>query len=254
MIACEILSMVNSLKDPRGDVPPELWSGFEKELGPFPNRVGELIKALSGDVFPSFQELLKIFCGGNLRQACSFCSTRVDVDAVEGEVLGCYEGIPTVSIFPFLPPLFCCGANTCKVEEERKEDAFLQLHLGLGATRGKLRPTRCDYCFLLAEKVHRCSKCLTKNYCSRACLLKDSDEKHSKFCHKGEEKRKVKGDAQARLEGGLRQLEIGLEESLKGSGVPKNKLVEVKELCEKQGVTGKMKSEGGNSKKGRGKK
>ena len=103
-------------------------------------------------------------------------------------------------------------------------------------------------CFL------RYSKCLTKNYCSRECLLKDSEEKHSKFCHEGEEKRKVKGDAQARVEGGLRHLEIGLEESLKGSAVPKNKLVEVKELCEKQGVTGKMKSEGGNSKKGRGKK
>ena len=88
--------------------------------------------------------------------------------------------------------------------------------------------------------------------------MKDSEEKHSKFCHEGEEKRKVKGDAQARVEGGLRHLEIGLEESLKGSdyytAAHKNELVEVKDLCEKQGVKGKMKSEGGNSKKGRGKK
>ena len=103
-------------------------------------------------------------------------------------------------------------------------------------------------CFL------RCSECLTKNYCSRVCLLKDSDEKHSKFCHKGEEERKVKGDAQARVEGGLKQLEIGLEESLKGTVEHKNELVEVKDLCEKQGVKVKRKSEGGNSKKGRGKK
>ena len=95
---------------------------------------------------------------------------------------------------------------------------------------------------------------MTKNYCSRECLLKDSEEKHSKFCHKGEEERKVKGDAKARVEGGLKQLEIGLEENLKRSTAPKNKLVEVKELCEKQGVKGKMKSEGENSKKGRGKK
>ena len=95
---------------------------------------------------------------------------------------------------------------------------------------------------------------MTKNYCSRECLLKDSEEKHSKFCHKGEEERKVKGDAKARVEGGLEQLEIALEENLKRSTAPKNKLVEVKELCEKQGVKGKMKSEGENSKKGRGKK
>ena len=84
--------------------------------------------------------------------------------------------------------------------------------------------------------------------------MKDSEEKHSKFCHKGEEKRKVKGDAKARVEGGLKELELGLEKSLKLEGAPKNKLVEVKELCEKHGGKGKMKSEGGNSKKGRGNK
>ena len=97
---------------------------------------------------------------------------------------------------------------------------------------------------------------MTKNYCSRECLLKDSEEKHSKFCHKGGEKRKVKGDAKARVEAGLKKMEVGLEESLKLSTVPNtnNMLVEVKELCEKQGGKGKMKSEGGNSKKGRGNK
>ena len=155
LYGCEAVNLVNSLKDPRAAVPPELWVGFQQEVGPFPSRVAELIKALSGDQFPSFQELLKIFCGGNLRQACSVCSVRIDVAAVAGEVEGCYEGIHTVSIYPFLPPLFFCGAKTCIVEDERKEDAFAQLQLGLGATRTRLRSTRCDYCFLLAEKVHR---------------------------------------------------------------------------------------------------
>ena len=155
LMPCDAVEMVNSLKDPRGAVPPELWIGFQQEVGPFPSSVGELIKALSGDEFPSFQELLKIYCGGSLSQTCSFCSTRMDVAAVDREVKGCYEGIPTVSIYPFLPPLFCCGANTCRMEDERKYNAFLKLHLGLGATRARLLPTRCDYCFLLAEKVHR---------------------------------------------------------------------------------------------------
>ena len=75
--------------------------------------------------------------------------------AVTGEVKGCFESIPTVSIYPLLPLLFSCGANNCQVEDERKENAFLQLHLGLGATQARLRSIRCDYCFLLAEKVHR---------------------------------------------------------------------------------------------------
>ena len=152
---CNAVKTVNSLKDPRGAVPPELWIGFQQEVGPFPSRVGELIKALSGDEFPSFQELLKIFCGGSLSQACSFCSTRMDVAAVSGEVLGRCVGIPAVSIIPFLPPMFKCGAETCKVELLRKKDAFVKLYFGLGATLVKLRSTTCDYCFLRAEKAHR---------------------------------------------------------------------------------------------------
>ena len=152
---CNAVKTVNSLKDPRGAVPPELWIGFQQEVGPFPSRVGELIKALSGDEFPSFQELLKIFCGGSLSQACSFCSTRMDVAAVSGEVLGRYVGIPAVSIIPFLPPMFKCGAETCQVELLRKKDAFVKLYFGLGATLVKLRSTTCDYCFLRAEKAHR---------------------------------------------------------------------------------------------------
>ena len=83
---CEAVNMENSLKDPRGAVPPELWIGFQQEVGPFPSRVGELIKALSADECSSFQELLRIFSGGNLSQACSFCSARMDVAAVSGEL------------------------------------------------------------------------------------------------------------------------------------------------------------------------
>ena len=75
--ACDAVHMVHSLKDPRGVVPAKLWIGFYEEVGPLPSRVAELIKALSGDQFPSFQELLKIFCGGTLRQTCSFCKKRL---------------------------------------------------------------------------------------------------------------------------------------------------------------------------------
>ena len=110
---------------------------------------------------------------------------------------------------------------------------------------------------------------MTKNYCSRECLLKDSEEKHSKFCHKGEEERKVKGDAKARVVAGLNGLDAGVEDGLKkvlevmkleqpekASQVEKTRkmVVEVKELCKKQGGKDQKKSEGGNSKKGRGKK
>ena len=155
LVGCEAVGLENSLKDPRRAVPPELWIGFQQEVGPFPHRVAELIKALSGDKCPSFQDLLKIFCGGNLSQTCSLCSARIDVAAVSGEVLGCYNGIPTVSILPFLPPMFSCGAKTCEVEFLRRNRAFAKLAVGLSATLAKLESTRCDFCFLVAEKAHR---------------------------------------------------------------------------------------------------
>ena len=80
---------------------------------------------------------------------------RCNVAAVTGEVMGWCVGTPTVSIIPFLPPMFDCGAETCKVELLRKEDAVKKLYMGIGATLARLCPTRCDYCFMLAEKVHR---------------------------------------------------------------------------------------------------
>ena len=86
--------------------------------------------------------------------------------------------------------------------------------------------------------------------------MKDSEEKHSKFCHKGEEERKVKGDAKARVETGLQGLEVAVEEVLKMERCEevRKKVVEVKELCEKQEGKPKKKNEGGNSRSGRGKK
>ena len=103
---------------------------------------------------------------------------------------------------------------------------------------------------------------MTKNYCSRECLLKDSGENHSKFCHKGEEERKVKKDGKARVETGLKVLEAMTEAGLKDPEVMKLKhfeevgkmVVEVKELCKKQEGKDKKKGEGGNSKRGIGRK
>ena len=93
---------------------------------------------------------------------------------------------------------------------------------------------------------------MTKNYCSRECLLKDGEENHSKFCHKGEEERKVKRDGKARVEAGLKGLEAMVEGGMKEPEVMKLKhfeevgkmVVEVKELCKKQEGKDKKKSEG----------
>ena len=97
---------------------------------------------------------------------------------------------------------------------------------------------------------------MTKNYCSRECLLKDSEEKHSKFCHKSEEETKVKRDAKARVEDGLKRLEADMEKALKLEQPEKFKkrMEEIKELCVKQGGQDKRESEGKKSNKGKVKK
>jgi hypothetical protein len=98
-------------------------------------------------------------------------------------------------------------------------------------------------------------------------LLKDWKEKHHEFCQEDAEERKLKRDSKGRVEAGLKELEVGMKESLKmvdnhpsGEEVHsevKQDLVAVKELCEKMGRKGKgkaRKTDVGNSKEGRGAK
>ena len=82
--------------------------------------------------------------------------------------------------------------------------------------------------------------------------MKDK-KKHREFCKKDVEERKVKEGAKARVEAGLKQLEVELEEvlQLEQPEEEKKKMVEVKELWEKQGGKDQRKSEGRKSKKGK---
>ena len=146
---------LNRLKNPWETVPAELWVGLEQEVGPFPSRVAELIKALSGTQLPSFQDLLKVFCGGELLQACSVCNTTISVAAVWAEVEGAYSGTPSVRLKPHLPPLFNCGANTCVEEMLAKIKFHDKWAAGVSATYAKLLPNQCGFCLQLPEKVHR---------------------------------------------------------------------------------------------------
>ena len=56
----------------------------------------------------------------------------------------------------------------------------------------------CDHCFFLCEKVHRCGRCLTKQYCSKECKSEDWKKVHEKLCKPGEDPGKIKQDRRAR--------------------------------------------------------
>ena len=68
----------------------------------------------------------------------------------------------------------------------------------------------CDNCNLIKRKKgkgHRCSKCLTKLYCSDRCMEEDA-KVHVKICRKGEVEWKKKEDRSERKEKGKRMSEM----------------------------------------------
>ena len=72
-----------------------------------------------------------------------------------GEAKGRFFGTPSVDLMPYTPPLFCCGAIACFGKIGDKREAVNKWIKGCGATYVKLKPYKCDHCFLLTEKVHR---------------------------------------------------------------------------------------------------
>ena len=77
------------------------------------------------------------------------------VEAVLGEVKGDEPGVPVVSLLPHMTPMFCCGATACAKEILSKVEASAKWSQTLDFACSKLDGNRCDFCFKLADKVHR---------------------------------------------------------------------------------------------------
>ena len=157
------IAMMNSLKKPREAIPEELWENLdEDQIEVLISRLNALVNALGGSRFPSFEELLKIYCGGSLAQVCSFCTSPLRVAAVFGEVESSKYNMPLVLIKPCLPALFSCGASPCAEQMQKKCKEWAKWSLAVCTTRVKLEKNRCDSCFKLASRVHRSLKLLCK--------------------------------------------------------------------------------------------
>jgi len=231
---------MKSLKQPREAIPEELWENFDEgQIKVFLSRLYAMFKALGRPQFPSFEELLKIYCGGSLAQVCSFCTSPMSVAAVFGEVEGCLW-VPLVRIAPCLPPLFCCGSFPCTMLMQIEYDKWGKWGVAVLTTTAKLEENRCDSCFKLASQVHRCTKCLTKTYCSKNCWKEDWEVKHKLFCRKDPVDRKVKGDSILRRQN---QEEIfeKYKSTLSGqySGAIKEEVMKVALSCQKLEIKGK---------------
>ena len=146
--------VMKSLKQPREAIPEKFWENLEEDqIEVFMSRLEALAKAFGRLQFPSFEELLEIFCDGSLDQACSFCASPMSVAAIF--VKGCKVTTPLVMILPGLPLLFSCGASICNQQIENKFDAWTKWSVAVATTFVKLEKNRCDFCFERASQVHR---------------------------------------------------------------------------------------------------
>ena len=149
---------MSRLKDPRQAMPLDAWKDFiEDDAGLFPARLNALISAFHSNQFISYKELLKAFCGGSLEQHCSFCDATMTVEAVhrDREIKGDGKGAPAVNLMPHLTLMYCCAAPTCEGEMAPKKKAWMRWREAVTLTHNKLFKNRCNFCFKLAEGLHR---------------------------------------------------------------------------------------------------
>ena len=157
-----------------------------------------VLTTLSTTLVP-YSRLVEIVCGGSREQNCSYCGEQTTIMLVAGSL----EQTGTESFVCDMFKLFSCGKIRCsiKIMQQYCRDQANSIYV-LKKTYEKLKKFRCDNCFLICRKSHRCKTCLTKLYCSRDCLTEDWDLVHKNICTERGEERKVKGETRRRAEEG----------------------------------------------------
>jgi len=166
------------------------------------------------------EELLKIYCDGELKRPCDICSAEIQVSAfypyflLASDLFGPDEERGSlddrlkeiVKLFDeekedlhfvaFGPKqhFYCAKLRCC----ERTLWTLIRSNWLISSTGQELSQrfvlNRCDSCYKVTEGAHRCSNCKMKLYCSELC--QDNDWKVHKICcedlKKSEDKRKKK--------------------------------------------------------------
>ena len=119
-----------------------------------------------------------------------------------------------------LEKTLCCGNKVCKSKIAQKRKAAKNMPRNIGMLAERFSDSVCDFCFVVVEKIHRCSQCRTKQYCSKQCLAQDFGQGHCEACpllkgdrlrEKGgkEERKERGGEAMDRLRDFLNTTELG---------------------------------------------
>jgi len=213
------LEELSILLKPLADIPAEFHPEVSQALGnsaKFLAIANQILEALTPQVI-AFKDILKIICDGSLQKNCSMCNVKIiiaDTNSSDGSPQG-----PFVLFSCMFTGIYSCGKSSCRerVMTTQNQAAF-RFYTAEALAAKKRERLGCDSCFKLPprEDVHRCSRCLTVMYCSKACQDKDWPV-HSITCKdKGDvEDRKKKCGSSGRRKGAgddLKEMQKKMEE------------------------------------------
>jgi len=157
----------------------------------------KVLDSMSGNLVP-FTDLLKILCGGDLRQNCYGCSKGFFVSHLHN----CRIGVPFIH-YSFIKA-YVCGDPVC-FEKANALDA--KVYAMCKKISCAAVENICHNCFQVSSSsVHRCTGCKTKYYCGVECRNEDWTKVHRLLCKKDQE-RKMKGGKQVRKQKGTEMVD-----------------------------------------------
>ena len=138
-----------------------------------------------------------------MRRKCNACQEETTVEMVLQDFgwrdMSYFQG--HLELRPFIREYFSlvsCHREACYMEMRHRYIVNTMLQITEATNEQRKILFLCDQCFLFCEKVHRCGRCLTKQYCSKECKSEDWKEAHEKVCKPGEDPGKIKADRTAR--------------------------------------------------------
>jgi len=187
--------------------PDQSWPSVDDSIQ-FKAMVDQLCK-VNGKI-PPFPKFLEIFCGGSLSQKCSTCNKSITVARVSGQMdfqgrgqmdlqdgggkgqtMIAFHGVATVYARSFRSRIFSCNTSKKCAEKGMFHSWYDQWTVAVDDQHVRLATNKCDICFKVAFKVHRCENCCTKQWCSVECRELDWAEGHKNNCKKGAPQRKM---------------------------------------------------------------
>jgi len=181
-----------------------------------------------------FEELLQIYCAGQLSRKCGDCSRKIKVvtflpyfliTAMQGligntDLMREFDASWTKGQSYVLNATkihFSCGKNNNRCTSN-KDEVMMRCHRLIECTvlfsaslSQRLSTNRCHCCYRVTESVHRCSSCKVKVYCSEECQHEDWTV-HNLCC---EDLSKMKVHQAKGKGGAARRKRIGIEKMKK---------------------------------------